>query len=457
MNSNISSKTTPVPAVEDGHDGRKDSSPPPPPPPATTETATVVAHATKNNNNNNNNNNSSSSMANSSAEDTWEEEPSSSPAPAVMTTTTMTVEEEAAAAEEEEEESDDVENNTKNVTGGDDVEEGLGGGGEGSPGGLMMKSEDKDGIVAQQQQQNNNNNTSSTKKKKQKQQREMNPKFKDVNETGSWGELSRKEVYIAVGVLVAVLVAVVVAVVAVVVTNNNNNNDTEIVDAPTRSPTQAPTPMPVEEELMIVLDGIGSNPVTASLLDDLPNDPSFYEGLLSSGGSTTPATPQQMAMSWLLYEDTIKDPSQSTQRWTFASFYFQTGGGDGTWTSASASTSATEGWLSPTTPVCQWEHISCELNGNLQELDFDSVNLVADQIPVELSLLTDVQSILLQNNQLQGEIDPDVFSVNQLPRLGLLYLNNNFLTGPIPEGLTQEESGGLHTLYVQNNNLTGTW
>ena len=400
-----------------------------------------------------------------------------------------------------------IDNSNTNTNDTSDVEEGLVGagtsdGGEGTGDGSgLMKVEEKDGIVAvggggagsggggdkssaslqqQLQQQHGNSNsddniqtkttssgadatTTTTTKKKKKTQREMNPMFKDVNETGSWGELSRKEVYIAIGVLAAVLVAVVVVVVTVVVTNGNNNNE-EIVDAPTRSPTQAPTPMPAEEELTIVLDAIGSNPVTASLLDDLPNDPAFYEGLLLSlnggdgsdaSGATAAAaegeaaaTPQQLAMSWLLYEDTIKDPSQSTLRWAFASFYFQTGGADGTWTSSSSSSSSStaEGWLSPTTPVCQWEHISCELNGNLQELDFDSVNLVAEQIPIELSLLSDVQSILLQNNQIQGTIDPDVFSVRQLPRLGLLYLNNNLLTGTVPEGLTQEESGGLRKL-----------
>jgi hypothetical protein len=239
----------------------------------------------------------------------------------------------------------------------------------------------------------------------------------------------------------------VVIVASVVVTKNNKNNNEVIVDAPTRSPTFAPTPLPPSDELAVVLDAIGSNPVTAALIGDLPNDPAFYEGLFAVPSSDTETTttaanvvtPQQRAMSWLLYEDTMKDPARSTYRWALASIYMQTGGIDGLWTSS-------ESWLSPS-EVCDWEHVTCELNGDLQELDFDSVNLVTDKIPIELALLTEIQSILLPNNQISGTIDPDIFSVQNLPRLGLLYLNNNTLTGPIPEGLTRE-SGGLRKCYT---------
>jgi len=274
-----------------------------------------------------------------------------------------------------------------------------------------------------------------TKKSKKKNKPEMNPRFKDVQETGKWGEMGKNEFYIAVAVFLVIIIVVVVVVVVVV----QPNNQVEYVPAPTLAPTEPATKMPPLAELTMVRAQLEDNTVTAPLVndDDLPDDPAFYEGLVED----TAATPQQKAMSWLLYQDQFGDPDQSTLRWALVSIYFQLGGPE--WTSS-------EGWLSPTDHVCEWERIDCDALDRLRELDLDENNLVG-AIGLEFALLGDnIQSILMKRNKLQGPIPP-VFQA--LPSLGMLYLDNNSLTGSVP----YESLGSLHTLYVHFNQLTGNW
>lgn len=43
-----------------------------------------------------------------------------------------------------------------------------------------------------------------------KEKREKNPRFKDVEETGKWGEVGKKEIYIVVAIALLVVIGVVV-------------------------------------------------------------------------------------------------------------------------------------------------------------------------------------------------------------------------------------------------------
>jgi hypothetical protein len=277
--------------------------------------------------------------------------------------------------------------------------------------------EGKDGIVK---------NIASTKKIK-KEKPEINPKFKDVQETGKWGEMSRRELSIAAAAFCVFLV-VILTVVGVLVAKNNNDDsdasgDIQYIPAPTKAPTMPPTSIPVDLELALVRDEVNLFDVTLELLEDLPTDAAFYEGLIDDAA----ATPQQKAMAWLLYQDQLKDPAESALRWALASIYFQMGGQE--WTSA-------EGWLG-NDPLCTWEHISCD-RGTMQEIDLDEKN-VTGNLALEFALFRSIQSVLLRRNQITGPIPGAVFAA--LPRLGLLYLDNNLLTGTVPVELL--DNGGL--------------
>lgn len=268
----------------------------------------------------------------------------------------------------------------------------------------------------------------STKKIK-KVKPEMNPKFKDVQETGKWGEMSRRELYIAAAIFFVILVVISI-VVGVLVSKNNGDSDAsgagiEYIPAPTKAPTMPPTSIPVDLELALVRDEVNLLDATLPLLQDLPNTAAFYEGLMDDVN----ATPQQKAMAWLLFQDQLKDPAESALRWALASIYFQMGGQE--WASA-------EGWLS-NDPLCTWEHISCD-RGTLQEIDLDQKNLTGN-IALEFALLGSIQSIFLRQNRITGTIPAAVFAA--LPRLGLLYLDHNLLNGTVPVELL--DNGGLRT------------
>jgi hypothetical protein len=270
-------------------------------------------------------------------------------------------------------------------------------------------------------------NKSSTKKSKKKKP-EINSKFKDVQETGNWGEMPKRELYIAASIFCVILV-VVLTVVGVVVSKNDGDSEAsadgvQYIPAPTRAPTMPPTSIPIALELALVRDDINLLDATVSLLDDLPTDAAFYEGL-----ADVDATPQQKAMAWLLYQDQLKDPAESATRWALASIYFQMGGPG--WTSS-------EGWLGNDS-FCTWEHISCD-RGTLQEIDLEENN-VTGNIALEFALLGSMQSIFLRRNKITGTIPASVFVA--LPRLGLLYLDNNLLNGTVPAELL--DNGDLRT------------
>jgi len=275
----------------------------------------------------------------------------------------------------------------------------------------------------------------SAKKKK----REINPRFKDVKETGQWGEISRTERRV-VGGICAIVVIIAVVVIAVVVSSADEEETTIEKFPPTSSPSAAPTDITIAAQLDIVLDAIGSSDFTSELLVDLPNEEAFYEGLMDDPS----ATPQQRAMSWLLYEDERALTAEVALRWALGSLFYQLNGE--VWT-------VSEGWLS-NDHICEWAKIECDINLNIRELVLSDNNL-AGTIPNELAMMEDLRSIWLNDNQMTGTIPGAM--LGSLPRLSFLYLNGNSLTGTIPTSLDITGEGPINFLYVQENSLTGSW
>jgi hypothetical protein len=259
--------------------------------------------------------------------------------------------------------------------------------------------------------------TAPPKKKKVKKAevpREKNAKFQDLEETGQWGAMSKNEFRIAVGVCLITVIGIVVAIVVIVTGTDGDEKEVEAV-RPTQSPSMAPTAISVEKELDLTLDAIDESDFTFTYLDNLPDDVDFYKDLRDD----PTATPQQRAMSWLLYDDTRNFSQEVAIRWAFASIYYQMEGAS--WTNA-------EGWLSSES-ICDWDLVDCDpITGLLRELTLNKNNLVGT-IPADFSLLQDLQSLWLGENQLTGTIPGDM--LGSLPKLTILYLEDNKLTGTI--------------------------
>ena len=111
-------------------------------------------------------------------------------------------------------------------------------------------------------------------------------------------------------------------------------------------------------------------------------------------------------------------------------------------------------WLSAT-PISQWRGVYTDPNGRVTDLDLSNnqlsgeippelgslanltvlalpYNQLSGPIPPELGNLANLTTLSLGENQLSGEIPPELGSLANLTRLGL---SGNHLSGCIPEGL----------------------
>jgi hypothetical protein len=255
-------------------------------------------------------------------------------------------------------------------------------------------------------------------KPKPKPPKEKNAKFKELEETGAWGSVSKKEKYVAIGVF-ALIIIVVIVVVSVLVSQSEGEEIIEL--PPTKAPTAAPTDIQTITELDIVLDAIEVSDYTYTLIQYLPFVRSYYEGLQYDSS----ATPQERAMAWLLYEDERDRTGEVALRWVLACLYYHHKGIN--WKSS-------EGWLSGA-HICEWEHVLCDFNNEIQELILSNNNLVGF-IPNELIMLGGVQAIWYDENQMTGTIPGDM--LGSMPKLSFLYLNDNQFTGTIPASLDKD-------------------
>jgi len=261
--------------------------------------------------------------------------------------------------------------------------------------------------------------------------REINPKFKDLQETGKWGEISKTETYIAIAIVIVVVVGVAIGV--SVGLHNKKTNTAPVVPLvrPTRAPTMAPTKIGRYKELVLALNAIDYSNITYLYLLKLPTTVADYAPFVNDSA----ASPQERAMAWLLYEDQRDVSTEVGERWALASLYYGWEGEN--WVSA-------KNWLSSES-ACNWEHITCvHPAGYIQQINLESNNLVGT-IPNEIVMLNTTQALSLNNNQLTGTLPNAVFGA--MPRLSILYLNNNDLSGTI--SLSIRDNGALGKSYFR--------
>ena len=129
--------------------------------------------------------------------------------------------------------------------------------------------------------------------------------------------------------------------------------------------------------------------------------------------TATPAVsaPNSSATAVPTVSATLPSAIRDIERTVLAALYDATGGED--WRTS-------DGWLSDS-PLDQWQRVTTDEDGRVTGLDLGS-------------------------NQLSGEIPAEL---GNLPRLRLLYLSDNKLTGPLPQSLTR--LSGLESFRFHNN------
>ncbi|KAG9150578.1 hypothetical protein Leryth_008053 [Lithospermum erythrorhizon] len=106
-------------------------------------------------------------------------------------------------------------------------------------------------------------------------------------------------------------------------------------------------------------------------------------------------------------------------------------------------------WDTYSVEPCSWRMITCSSNGYVSILSLPGMNLSGTLSP-DIEKLSNLQSILLQNNAISGPI-PE--TIGNLEKLQALDLSNNTFTGEVPSSLGNLLN--LNYLRLNNNNLSG--
>lgn len=106
-------------------------------------------------------------------------------------------------------------------------------------------------------------------------------------------------------------------------------------------------------------------------------------------------------------------------------------------------------WDETAVDPCSWAMVTCSLDLLVIALGSPSQNLSGTLSP-NIVNLTNLQTVLLQNNNISGPIPSEL---GRLPKLRTIDLSNNFFTGEVPNTLAHMKS--LQYLRLNNNSLSG--
>ncbi|XVE75007.1 hypothetical protein DITRI_Ditri12bG0063100 [Diplodiscus trichospermus] len=108
-----------------------------------------------------------------------------------------------------------------------------------------------------------------------------------------------------------------------------------------------------------------------------------------------------------------------------------------------------ENWDLNSVDPCSWRMVTCSQDGYVSALGLPSQSLSGTLSPC-IGNLSNLQSVLLQNNAISGPIPT---SIGKLEKLQTLDLSNNTFSGEIPSSLGDLEN--LNYVKLNNNSLTG--
>ncbi|XWS63688.1 hypothetical protein CRYUN_Cryun06bG0123000 [Craigia yunnanensis] len=108
-----------------------------------------------------------------------------------------------------------------------------------------------------------------------------------------------------------------------------------------------------------------------------------------------------------------------------------------------------ENWDSNSVDPCSWRMVTCSPDGYVSALGLPSQSLSGTLSPL-IGNLSNLQSVLLQNNAISGPIPA---TLGKLEKLQTLDLSNNTFSGEIPTSLGDLKD--LNYLRLNNNSLTG--
>lgn len=163
-------------------------------------------------------------------------------------------------------------------------------------------------------------------------------------------------------------------------------------------------------------------------------------------------SPQYQAAKFILddpYTSQLKTTEALDDRYATIVFYFATDGGSWDNCNFGDTNCITGEWL--VGDVCTWFGVSCDDNGRVASYSFVEDNGLEGTLPYEMYLLSEMTSLVIVNNTINGPL-PDAFGENATLIRSLL-LPDNEITGSIPE--TYLQNSPLEFVDLSNNEFTG--
>jgi hypothetical protein len=270
---------------------------------------------------------------------------------------------------------------------------------------------------------------------------------KDLDDTGKWGSITKKEKVVVASFGGLILVAIVVAVGVMVAGKSNTSgsgaspeSSENMNSTASLPPTAAPAAFETADDKYASLLGmLNGNPLTLNATLNLPG----FLRELDSINDAAQHDPAVKAAKWVIQVDTANlVVDQLRDRFALASIYYGNNGEN--WLE-------NDGWLS-SDHVCKWggegnEQVKCTIDAEsglevVNELDLSSNNLTGT-VQSTMALVTSLKGIWLRENGLSGKIPGEVFG--SLPKLIILYLQDNNFQGEIPASLLNSGSLGTWT------------
>ena len=264
--------------------------------------------------------------------------------------------------------------------------------------------------------------------KKPKKKVQKNRDFKDVEETGKWGAVSRKEI-LCVGTTLTLVVVGVLVGLFFKLSERDNQSEQIIVGGPQTIQLEKSYLSKQEHYDDLVLK-INEYPIVADVL--LQSFPEIVDDL---AGETVYAE----AALWMMYTDSIpvKWERNIIPRFVMAVTYIANGGDN--WVNL-------DNWMWEQ-EVCDWFGVTCDGHGHITEIDLTS-NGLTGTIHEAWHLFSNCTSIMLGNNALTGPIPGK--ALGNMAKLEYLYLDSNQLSGTIPVSLKDMDTLGAYLFLCQS-------
>lgn len=166
----------------------------------------------------------------------------------------------------------------------------------------------------------------------------------------------------------------------------------------------------------------------------------------SVSGSIQPGSSQELALNWLINEDTsnaCESLTEMTNRYALAVFYYSAGGEN--WYDNT-------NWLDPNTSICDWYGVRCDEDSIPTELRLSS-NSMSGTLPEEISAINSMTTLQFFQNDLGSGIPLSIYS---LPAIRAVDFEQNQFTGDLFPTEIFGASSTLKFYRAGNTNLTGT-